>query len=354
MDEAGYKIAYFGIVFLGFLISVIINPRNEYGKDNWVAIVVCVILAVLMGCRPLDVGTDTMMYSYIFEKTDNLKLKDVFIETKFSHGPLFSLLFYICNKTANFALALTLVNFFTNIFYYIACRMLVKRRNLSAAMCFFAVLASFTCFNQEINVIRNGFAMALLMIFLIYLWRNNWKMMILVGTVGIFIHYSVGIFIPIALFVRYLSRIPLSVYVVIFFLILFMSYLGFSVLVFSAFTDIDFDKVQAYTQNVDAFDYVVGFRPLFALYNTAFLGVFLWFRNNKSSFQEYLIKLYIGFSIIFFLWFSIPFSDRIGAYSWMIIPILGFLLTSNKRLIHPSITLFMIFVCYWVTGIIIY
>lgn len=77
----------------------------------------------------------------------------------------------------------------------------------------------------------------------------------------------------------------------------------------------------------DDYGYQIGFKPQFVIFNTFFLFLSLYIRNSlKNDFLEkkytQLIYYYIISSIILFMAFQLPFSDRWGLFSWIVIPFL--------------------------------
>jgi hypothetical protein len=186
------------------------------------------------------------------------------------------------------------------------------------------LVASFTSWNEEVNTIRNGMAVAFFLNYCYHFYKEEKKPMLIYGFLSIFSHFSTAIFIGISLLTKFAPKIKLKWYVVAFFVTMVLSYIGVSVLNLGI-QNIEMDQVHEYTNNIEDSSYQTGFRVTFALYNTFFLLLFLYFRKvsqTRAIIRESLLKLYIGSSCIFFLWFAIPFSDRVGAYSWQLIPLL--------------------------------
>ena len=111
------------------------------------------------------------------------------------------------------------------------------------------------------------------------------------------------------------TRLKLSRYLVIY---LIASLLSLAGLGFDAFGEEILNQFGMYW-DLKQVTYKVGFRQDFFAYNTVFLVLFiLWRRRYNLE----LIKLYILTSSWFVLCFNIPFSDRWGMYSWILIPLI--------------------------------
>ncbi len=156
-----------------------------------------------------------------------------------------------------------------------------------------------------------------------WLFRDNWLKFLLFGLLAISIHTSAFIFLALATATRILQRIDMKYMIGVFVLFLAISAMGISVLtVWPAHPNIP-SPYEIISYYKDAADYRTGFRPTFALYNTLWLAVILALRyfNGKemTGNSDVWLKLYIVASCLFFMWFALPYSDRIGNYSWILI-----------------------------------
>lgn len=187
---------------------------------------------------------------------------------------------------------------------------------------FFLLIANHISFNEEINIIRSGLGMVLFLLFLLLLYGNGNKWLALgIAIIAAGIHFSTFIFVLLAL-PPLLTKLKLKYYIWAFFIAIAIAASGYGILNLGIFGGIDFDRITAYTQHMGWAHYKTGFRPTFVLYNLGFLIFALVFRNKDSRLTDFLLKFYILSSILFFMWFQIPFSDRMGAYGWSVIPFL--------------------------------
>lgn len=208
-----------------------------------------------------------------------------------------------------------------NLFYYHACVLFSKKNNISPLWNYLILIAAFTVCGQQINVIRSGLALSIAAIAIYYIFEEKYKKVLLYGILAIGCHISVVIFLLIAIVVKILSHIKVKAYYYFYIVGILCSALGFSLLTLITHVAPEMAIVERYATGGNS-DYNVGFRWNFVMFNSLFLTFFHY--NYLDIKQNTIIwfKLYILSSVVFFLWFAIPYSDRIGAFSWLIIPFL--------------------------------
>ena len=129
--------------------------------------------------------------------------------------------------------------------------------------------------------------------------------------------------------------------------------LGFNTLaIYSGYGEV-LDKANELTE---LFDYGVGFKLSFVLFNSFFLFCFL-FKRKKSVIDksdEMLLKLYLINSSIFFLYFYFPYSDRVGMLSWIfLIPLIYNLFLKHQSNLIKTVFSFCLFSFYWIQQILV-
>ena len=84
------------------------------------------------------------------------------------------------------------------------------------------------------------------------------------------------------------------------------------------------NRFDSYIDKTISDSYVLGFRANFFAFNWGFILIGLWIRKrlDNSELQDKILKTFILLSSIFFLYFNLPYSDRIGLLSWMFIPLI--------------------------------
>lgn len=353
MTEFEYKFIYSSVVFLGIVISLITNLKG-FKKDNkGVVYLFILLIAIFLGNRSIEIGVDTENYFYWFRKMSYLNWHEWYASLAFGNEPIFSLILLLCSKIGGFNFALIVISFLMNLTYYSGCCLLIGNKKESAFLLYLLILSSFTCWTQQINVIRSGLAISFILYFIIYLRKNRIKKAILFGLLAVGCHFTSVLFILISICVKIFSKITLKQYCWIYILVIILSAAGISFLSFGVFGGLDVNKVSMYLDNIDQTSYQIGFRPTFVLFNTFFLYLFMKFRNRENVEQNYYIKLYIAWSCAFFLWFAIPYSDRIGAYSWILMPVIIYLILISKYRGKNKKNIYFYCFMYYIMGLII-
>ena len=118
------------------------------------------------------------------------------------------------------------------------------------------------------------------------------------------------------------------------------------------------DELTKFDKLAEEFGYRIGFRPDFVLFNTLFFLLGIYIYKNKLEKKERLfvvLKFYVLTSVVFFLSFYFPYSDRMGIISWIFIPLilLEFPDTPIKYFsLKYSLIIFFSFLLFWVINII--
>src|SRR5690606_38193257 len=101
------------------------------------------------------------------------------------------------------------------------------------------------------------------------------------------------------------------------------------------------------TSSISA-SYDTGFKPQFVFFNTIFfiLGYLLikYFKVYITPFYKRVFFTYTLLSCILFLMFNIPYSDRIGLFSWALIPII----------VYPYFSILKSKILFWRWGIYVF
>ncbi len=335
----------FGLLILRALennkpTAFLINDRN------WL-IVFCSFVIFFAGTRGLRIGTDTgNYYQFFYLRGINIGTNDIlYFFEYFQSDFLFEVIMYFTFFFKNFTLFLVVVSAITNITLYIFVRKFTNYgRSGSSLLLFLMFASSFIFLSHQLNTIRNGISIPFILLGLYYITRNQYKKSILFLIVAFFLHRTAllpVLCMVIALLAKQIKFKYFLMFYVFFVLAAFAGF-GFDKLAFlSGFTEGDLGKLSFKGETT----YRVGFRLDFVLYNSFFLFLMYKFSDLKDEVDLFLVKYYILASVIFFLNFNIPFSDRIGAYSWLIIPLALYNVVKNsfptqKLYISSLITIF--------------
>lgn len=344
-----YIILYYLFFFFLFVFCWVSNFYLYRHTKKWfIGIVIC-ILAIIIGGRGLNIGTDTLNYSHIFESVANSSLQ----ELPLLDEPIFFLFTKFLSILGDYRFYLFLISLTTLLLTYYYCILIKYYESvILPVLLFFCIAITQVFFNQQVNIIRVGFAMPFLLLFSYFLCLNSRKS-IIYACVAFGIHQTMIIPILIFCFIRYI-KLSWFWYYVVYLVAIVLSYLGIGVHRLSFLLGLDSKKIDLYFSS-NYWDYRTGFRLDFVLFNTLFLLIFLVLKQDDRLIGYY-IKYYIMMSALFFLWFYIPFSDRIGAFAWNYIPIILYISSckyfSSKRVKYGSLTfLFLFIVNIFLTGI---
>lgn len=322
--EEIFRLTYTFLIFLYFILSLFLSGKKLKYTD-WCALVIILITAYFIGSRNMSVGTDTESYKQAYDKYFSMG----FAEAKenvnfFQTEPIAFFIMKIGVYFESYQLTLILYSLITLTFAYIFCSKLSKETgNINPLSIFCCYLIAFYIINQQINILRAGMAEVFLLNFYLSLYLKNRKKSIFYGFVAVGTHFTS--LMPIALsLVPLIIRAKDSSYFILFICFLVLSVVNLGILNVPILRDMDLGEKSSYLTS-ESEVYKTGFRLGFAIYNTFFAVLFYsLIKNDKQSsgMSKYLFKVFALLSCLFFACFQIPYSDRIGCFSWNIIPFL--------------------------------
>ncbi|MEK5754857.1 EpsG family protein [Acinetobacter variabilis] len=295
--------------------------QNKLGK--FLVFLPLVSLIFLVGLRGYNVGTDTGNYY------NELWLGEP--ELNFNSEFLFDLLAIILRSfDLSYTFFLFLISFLFYVFLYGALKKYTKQFEANLFFAFFVCISLFFFLSMSINVIRQGVSLSILL-FSYTLWAERKSNLWILFFVFLALAFHLTSIIPILIFIvsTFFSKYKyFNFLVLIYFFMILVSYLNYGFLNISPLF-LDFlgeDKRVSYFTD-DDYGYQVGFKSQFVIFNTFFLLLSLYVKNRlKNDFLEkkytQLVCYYILSSIMLFMAFQLPFSDRWGLFSWIVIPFL--------------------------------
>ena len=342
-----FKYTLGAFILIGAFILRIAESKSEAkfkSNDKNLLVVFIVFLILFAGQRGLNIGTDTINY-YKNYYLPGIQIRD--LKTFFNHFEsdfLFELIMFLSFKFKSFNFFLTVIAIIYNLGLFFFVRKFTKKsQDGSSLLLFLMICCCFTFLTLEVNVIRNSVAFVFVLLGFNYIISNEIKYALIFFTLAFLSHNSALIPIAAILTIHFTRNVALKYFFIayIFFIAVALVGFGFHNLPFISLISGDNFSL------TDNFNYNVGFRIDFVLYNSFFL--FLGFKfgdiNNKK--HIILLKYFILTSIIFYLYFHIPFSDRVGAYSWIAIPLILFTTIKNSypnnHLYYSSIVSFLFF-----------
>lgn len=349
-----YNLIYFFTAFMVILSFISIEIKKDFIVQkkigSFLVFIPLFLLIPLIGLREFDIGADT--YTYY----SNLWLIER--EIDYSNEFLFTLL---VNTLKNFNLSYSYFLFLVSSFFFCAIYSALKRVSSfyysNVLYSFFAFFSFFFFLSMSINIIRQGASLACLL--LAYSYSLNKKIeiktifyMLLSLTLHLTSIISIILFVVSHKSIRY---IKINYFYFLFLITIILSYMKFGLADISPFLiDILGDNKKVTYLGEEDFGYKVGFRPQFVIFNTLFLFIAIFVKSkilNNFWITRYsiLIRYYILASCIFFMAFQLPFSDRWGLLSWVVIPLFFVPLFSSRDIkygikIHWIFILILIFI----------
>lgn len=325
--------AFFAAVAVIFAMYVDIKKKHYNVYSVFFAGLLFLIIALLFGLRSTDVGTDTGMVSYQFDYQDRIDFG-----FQFMYDFLMLVVGWFTDDYHFFLLTLSVLY---NGLIFTSVLLLSKKIDFNIFLVGFSFVSFYFFESLGINIVRQGVSLALFLLAVSLYFRKpqDFKIWLIPFVLAIGFHITTAVVFFIFVFVILLKKIKIIYYYLLYFVILIVSILGGSILSFgsllSYFFLVDNQKAEYYINNENGENYAIGFKPQFAAFNTIFL-IFFSFINAKIfkyENREYqiLLKYYMVMSTVFFMMFQIPFSDRWGVMSWVVIPfLLAPLFTINK------------------------
>lgn len=319
-----YSLVYFLAAYLcfAFLIRSIIKPEdsryyiNKFGFSEGLVVTLSVFLAILVGFREFNVGTDTGSYYRAWLYDYNL-LEG---RSDFAFYYIMAFVRMIFDSYQVFLLIIASLFYAVN---YKALKNYSRYFDANIFFVFFVFISLFFSLNTSINVVRQGLSLSFVFLGLSFFLYKNRTASMLCSIAGVGFHLTALIPILCFLIIYNFKKIHVRYYMLLFFVGIFLSYFNFSILNFSSVIESILsgvnDKRLSYLDPKDL-GYQIGFRLDFVLLNTIFLMLFLVVRKSlNNNFYDYLLKYYCLSSFLFFMAFQINFSDRFGLFSWFAI-----------------------------------
>lgn len=325
-----YNIACFLAAYFCFalLVRSIIKPgvgynyTKSFSFSEGLVVTFSIFLAILVGFREFNVGTDTGNYyrTWLYDQ-DILGVQSDFV--------FYYIMAFVRELFGSYQVFLLVI---ASIFYavnYKALKNYSKYFEVNIFFIFFIFISLFFSLSTSINIVRQGLSLSFLFLGLSFFMHKNRTATVLCSALAVGFHITAIIPVMFFLLIHKFKIIRTRYYIVLFFIGIFISYLNFSILnissVFEAILSGADDRRISYLDPSDV-GYDIGFRLDFVLFNFIFLMFFLWIRN-KLRFNyayEFLLKYYCLSSFLFFMTFQINFSDRFGLFSWFaIVPLLA-------------------------------
>jgi hypothetical protein len=341
-----HQTLYFLVAFSAILLSIRVLVKNEINKSsffssNFLLLLIITCFTLIVGLRAYNVGTDTINYYFAWNRYN---LGDATGDLLYYY-----LMFGVKSLGYSYQVFLFLDALIFFVLLYFSIKHLSKVFNIHQFLLLFAFLSFFFALTLSINVVRQGDSLMLMLFaYSLYLQGKPKKYVYLCLLGAVLFHLPSLIPIGAFLIVKYFKKITFNFWVAFYFFGLTLSYFNYGIINISPYLAelLEGDKRIMYIIFEET-DYEIDFRPQFAVFNTVFLFIGLYnlksFKN--SEWFDTLLKYYILTSVLFFMAFQIPYSDRWGLYSWIAIPLIigqAFSKKYPKRYTYLIQTLFLI------------
>lgn len=343
-------IDYFLVGKLMILINIVLYVfiSNYFLKDrrvinsNMFIIILLSIISLYWGLRPFDIGKDTSNYLLSFQSAYNSVSFADYVD-RYQSDYLFRGILYLCSKNSNFSIFLFVVSLLSSCGFYLLYYYLRKYdESLIFAshytpLLILLIFSLFSYVSIYSNIIRNGAALPFALLSVFFIHKRKCTRALFFALFSYMIHSSSLLIIMLSV-IAVIVDVSIFVYLFIYIISLILSINGYGIDNLGFVQFISIDKLTLYSNSKHELVYNIGFRYDFTVYNLFFIvmcGVVGNF-NNKDF--RYYYRLFILLSTFFVLSYNIPFSDRIGLYSWFIIPFI--LYYSFRSFSHERIFIF--------------
>lgn len=324
-----FDLVYFITTYIVILSAISIEIRQDIFIQNklskYLVIFPLISLVFIIGFRAYDVGTDTGNYYFLLWMQKP--------ELNFSSEFLFQLIALLLQHfDLNFTYFLSSVSIIFFYFIYKALKNYSLLYQANLLMALFAFMSFFFFSNMSINIIRQGLSLAILLYALTLLLQKDNKLKIAIYCLIALACHTTSVIPVLLILVSYYlsSKSEKLIYflVLLYFLIAILAFFNIGLLNISPLLlQVLGNEGRSSYITSDAGDYVVGFKAQFFAFNTFFLCIALYIRkriteNSLKNQYNVILIYYIMASWLLFLAFQIPFSDRWGLFSWVIVPFL--------------------------------
>lgn len=342
-----------GLLVLVFLIiSSIIIPLNVKSQEfmafkNMILISLIVSISLMYGLRAEDYGADTPIYIFFFNSAANFDSIFEYV----NYVPMeigFSVFSYLIHLILPYnSMFLLICSSLIVLFFYILSRRVNEKDYIFV---FIFILICFPFFKSiGINVIRSGLALSICYLSVEYIRVNKLGKGFTLGIIATSFHLVSMVFI-VSFLVK--EKIKVKNYIYIWLFSIAIGFVDITKVIGSVTRDFGRvgEKVSSYSQ-FDLIDYQVGLRLDFFILSIIPILIYFFCKIAMKKFDsllEYYLKLYLIFNSIYFILCNLPYSDRVGMISWLLIPFFLVRLFHVLNLFYKYIFLFFnVFVFYF-------
>lgn len=309
-------------IIMAAVAFVVIVLKPSLKTNQFLVVIFGLLWILLFGFRDLDVGSDTR--AYIFAYDNFLSNSGSTASEEFKDFGYYIYMVLISQISTSERLFLVLFDF---IYLFPLLYLFLKIKTNHVFILFFSFCSFFFFKSMGINVMRQGVGVSFFLLGLWYFFEDRKKKAYLLFLIGYLFHGSLLISIATIFIAEKIKN--LKVPVMIFVGAIVLAFIGFDFsLLFAKVPVLNFlfeERLQSYIEYDDA-GYETGFRLNFIVFNSIFALIGIYFHkkgaNETIPYYNKILYSYLILSAVFFLMFTLPFSDRTGILSWILIPLL--------------------------------
>ncbi len=313
---------------VAFLVGISQIDSKELNRNKFFSYFVMFIIMILMILVVLlmPYRIDMVRYLGVFEVISSLSLYEAVSSVRWEPGfATYQWVLSQISSSNSFFIVTTLITMLSII--VVALRKMVPVNAVPLVL--FGFLSFFYFYNLFSNVIRQGFAVTLLLLLIAYLSKNSYKKAIGIFVLSLLFHLSVSVAGILFIVKRLNVSIKVLTYLFIISSLLMITGINQKLMinVVGLIGGGLGDSVVRYSSESAISLYGSVNRMDFLMFTTIWVVWGLWWLKrllSSDKVYEWIIKAYLSFSTIYILFGFIAFSDRLAAYAWSLIPLVLF------------------------------
>lgn len=317
----------FYIIILIMLLVNQLSKKSIFQTKVYVNYLLSIMFILLAAVIILNPYTDDMeRYLRVFQQISDMKWFESLTSVRWEPGFMtYQWILSRLTKSNVVFILITAIIIWSIILF--AVKKIIPYKDLPLVM--FGFLSLFSFYNFSRNIIRQGIAVPLLFAMMIYLEQNNYKKALVYFGLAISFHISavIGFVLFIIKKLKLSIKFLISIYISsVIFMVTDLNQKIMSVIAAIVGGNIA-EIIARYSSEAIISRYGAVNRIDFLVFTTVWIVLGIWFNSkymNDDVLYEWLVKSYIGFSIIYILFGFIGYSDRLAAYAWFFIPIIVF------------------------------
>jgi len=311
------------ITIILIFISSLLIPNNKESKFLYLLSIGFVFVSVTIVFILNPPSSDMFRYLRVLNNMKYVKFLEAFDITRFE-GLFTIYLWLVARISTNQVFFMVL-----NLLIILSLMLLALRKiiSLNALMLIaFGYMSLFTFYNLTTNILRQGFASAFVIFSIVCLIKNKYFKSLILLIIATFFHTSAVIVLPLLIVKKF--NYQLKSILIIYVFSAFMMFSGLNSIVLNIFQLVDStiigSSIVSYSQESIIERYGPTNRFDFFIFNTFWLvlGLLAYkYLINKDAIYKLIISFYAILTSIFMILGFIAYSDRIAAYSWILIPL---------------------------------